>query len=131
MDEGVWEAARCVRPYLVELLGPVAAVAVDAELARLLNDRADGEDVGERLREVLDAHDATGVFLARVLDDAPAYRPPGLSGRSKSYQGLAGDPQPVGADRFACPCGDYVWYLPEVGTRVPQCPTHRCPLEPM
>jgi hypothetical protein len=39
-----------------------------------------------------------------------------------------GDPGPVWADRYACPTGDYVWYRPDVGTLVPDCPTHHIPL---
>jgi hypothetical protein len=116
MDDGVWEAARSVRPYLVVLLGPVLAAEVDAQLARLLNDGGEGEDLKDKLLEVFNAHEATSVFLERVLDDPPAFRPPGLS---------------IGSDKFACPRSDYVWYRPAVGTSVPPCPTHHCPLQPL
>jgi hypothetical protein len=131
MDEGVWEAARAVRPYLIELLGPAAA-DVDAELARLLAGEAGGEDVEQRLRAVLEAHEATTVFLDRVLADAPQFRPPRVvSAHRRRYSGLPGPSSPVPADKFGCRRGDFVWYRPEVGVPVPPCPTHRCALEPV
>jgi hypothetical protein len=130
MEEGVWEAARCVRPYLVEYVGAAAAAEMDATLSRLLNDGTHGEEAERRLREVLDAHEATSMFLERVLEDAPAFRPPWFSTRRKGFQDLPGDQLPVGADKFKCPNGDFVWYQLEVGSRIPPCPTHRCTLEP-
>lgn len=81
-------------------------------MGQLLN--GGGGDLGDRLREVFSAHEATIVFLERVLDDAPAYRPPQGSG---------------GSVKFACPSGDYVSYRPRVETAVPACPTHDCPLQ--
>src|ERR1700757_1426376 len=36
MDEGLWEAARAVRPYLPTMLPPSEAADVDTDLARLL-----------------------------------------------------------------------------------------------
>lgn len=69
MVEGVWEAARCVRPYLTELLGAVLAAEVDAQLARLLNG-GDG-DLEDRLRELFSAHEATIAFLDRVAGEWP------------------------------------------------------------
>src|SRR5262245_50938005 len=62
MDEAVLEAARGVRPYLAEFIGPAAA-DVDAELAGLLADADAGGDVEGGLRELLEAHQATRVFL--------------------------------------------------------------------
>jgi hypothetical protein len=130
VDESVWEAARSVRPYLHELVGD-AASDVDDELAELLNEANRDEQVEYRLVAVLEAHEATRIFLERVGDDAPAYRPPHvLSELTKQYSGPAGDPLPVRADKFACPQGDYVWYRSEVGVSVPQCRTHHCPLKP-
>jgi hypothetical protein len=132
MDEGVWEAARSVRPYLVELLGPAGGAEVDAELARLLARAPGGEDVEGRLRAVLEAHEATSVFLERVLEDAPQFRPPRVvSAHRRRYSGLPGPSSPVPADKFRCPHGDFVWYRPEVGVPVEPCPTHQCALEPV
>lgn len=129
MNEGVREAGRCVRPYLVELLGSTKAAEVDEELARLLNDGDIGEGTEAKLRNVLDAHEATRVFLEEVLEDAPACRPPGVSGETR-YSALPGDAAPVGSEKFVCPEGDYVWYLAEVGSKIQLCPTHQCSLEP-
>ena len=104
---------------------------MDAELAQLLAGAAGGEDVDGRLRAVLEAHEATSVFLERVLADAPAFRPPRVvSAHRRRYSSLPGPPSPVSADKYRCPHGDYVWYRPEVGVPVPPCPTHHCELEP-
>lgn len=131
MDEGVLEAARAVRPYLAEFVGPSVATDVDAELAGLLAAAAGGDDVEDRLRAVLEAREATSVFLERVLEDAPNFRPPQVvSELTRRYIDLPGEPPPVPADKFCCPHGDYVWYRPEVGVPVPHCQTHHCALEP-
>lgn len=129
MDDALWEAARSVRPYLVELAG-AAAPDVDAALAELLSDADGDEETEYQLRDVLESREGTRIFLQRVRKDAPAYRPPQVvSDLTMRYAGPAGDPLPVRADKFACPHGDYVWYRPEVGLPVPQCPTHHCPLK--
>lgn len=132
MNEGVWEAARCVRPYLEECLGEGIAAEVDEQLAGFLNSGNTGEDTEEQLREVLTTHKATSVFLDRVLRDAPTYRPPDVVeqiDRGGDFQPLAGAMSPVGADKFVCPHGDYVWYRTEVGEDIRQCDTHRCTLK--
>jgi hypothetical protein len=131
MNEGVLEAARAVRPYLAEFLGSAVAADVDAELAGVLASAASGDDVESRLRAVLEAHEATTVFLDRVLDDAPDFRPPGVvSELKRRYSGFPGQSSPVPADKFRCPYGDYVWYRAEVGVPVERCPTHHCALDP-
>jgi hypothetical protein len=130
VDEGIREAARAVRPFLMEFLGREVADELDAHLAALLMNAAAEDDVDERLRTALQAHEATQVFLQRVLDDAPAFRPPSVvSETTRAYGGLPGDSSPVSADKFTCPYGDYVTYRMEVGAEVEQCPTHHCPLE--
>jgi hypothetical protein len=135
MDKGLWEAACSVRRYLDEMLGPVLAADVDAQLAGLLDHAAGGQDVEEPLQALLEQHQATSVYLERVLDDAPDFRPPQVVSATtpmKGYSGLPGhDVVVVGADKFRCPCGDYVWYRMELGARIPRCPTpaHDSPLE--
>jgi hypothetical protein len=132
MDEGVWEAARCIRPCLGELLDSATAAAkMDGRLAGLLNSEDLGEDTENQLREVLDAHPATSGFLYRVLDDAPVYRPPPCPRvpRTRGYAGLPGSWSPVDAEKFVCAHGDYVWYLPEERASIPVCPTHQEPLQ--
>lgn len=124
-DLGLQEAARTVRPYLSDLVGPVAG-EIDAQLAGLLAAAAQGEDVGTELRALLESQEGTGAFLEAVLEDAPEYRPPQLQSSSlkTGYSGLPGDPQPVMADKYRCPkLNDYVWYRPSVGVPVPECPT--------
>jgi hypothetical protein len=131
MDEGVLEAACAVRPYLAEFVGPAVAADVDAELAGLLVSTAGGDDVEAGLRTVMQAHEATRIFLQRVLEDAPDFRPPQVvSALTKRYSGLPGQSSPVPADKFRCPYNDYVWYRPEVGVPIEHCPTHNCVLEP-
>ena len=132
MDEGVLEAARAIRWYLPELVGP-AAEEVDRQLAEALAATAGGEDAKRRVRVVLDGHEGTRAFLSAVLDDAPEYRPPQVrsgSSRGAGYSPLPGPPGPIDADKFCCPCGDYVWYRQEVGVPVPACKTHHRALVP-
>ncbi len=131
LDDGVREAARAIRPYLDDLLGPQAA-ALDRRLAEALTGRADPAEHARLLRTLLDEHPRTRRFLADVLADPPHYRPPyeqpRYHQRPDSGAAPAGDPSPVIADRYTCPDGDYVWYRPDVGTPVRDCPTHRIPL---
>jgi hypothetical protein len=126
-DTGVLEAARAIRPYLRELVGP-AADELDRGIADLLN-AGPGEQVSVDVRSLLESDETTGDFLAEVLADAPHYRPPklqpGYVRRGGGYQALAGDVEPVlHTGKYACPHGDYVWYRPAVGTPIPPCPTH-------
>lgn len=125
--EGVTEAARSVRPYLAELVGPAAA-EIDGRLATLLAAAAAGADVEADLQELLESHEGTAVYLEAVLDDPPGFRPPQvqISPARADYSGLPGESLPVAADRYVCPVlADYVWYRPSVGVPVPACPTHR------
>ena len=139
--DGVVEAARAIRPYLDELVGPRAAAGLDRRLAETLLDPADTpERTAERargLRGLLGAHPATRRFLTEVLTDPPWFRPPYQQPRyhrapdgrrTTGSAGLLGDPHPTGATRYTCPRGDYVWYRPDIGTPVPDCPTDQVPL---
>lgn len=132
MDKGVWEAARSVRPYLRTMLRPSVAAEVDAQLAELLTATREVDD--QELRAVLEQWVETSEFLEQVLDDAPYFRPPQAVSATvvgRGYSGLPGAPSPVGADKYSCPKGDCVWYLPDVGVEVVCCPTHQIPLEPV
>lgn len=133
-DDAVTEAARAIRPYLQRLAGsPAAAAELDRRLADVLNDQS-GRPTAGRLRALLEAQEDTAWFLAEVLKDAPHCRPPYYQPRYQPRQAggmtLPGDPGPVDAVRYACPDCDYVWYRPEVGTPVRDCPTHHIPLVP-
>jgi hypothetical protein len=132
-DDAVIEAARAIRPYLDRLAEPPATAGeLDRRLADALNDRSDRPAAAHLLRILLEEQEDTAWFLAEVLADAPHYRPPYHQPRSRRRQaGIpapAGDPGPVAAVRYTCPHDDYVWYRPEVGIPVPDCPTHHIPL---
>jgi hypothetical protein len=128
-DDGVLEAARAIRPYLGDLIGPAQASAIDDLIAREFNSPASLAETAGRLRVLLEEHEDTAWFLTRVLADPSLHRPPYV--QQVRYRGIispAGDPYLVAADRFACPRGDYAWYRPEIGTPIPVCPTHHLTL---
>lgn len=133
-DDGVLAAARAIRPYLTELVGPVIADELDGRIAELLNNAPDSHENVIRLRTLLDERKkTTGWFLSEVLADAPEYRPPYEQPRYLRDRGTAapaGDSTAaIAAPCYTCPeGGDYVWYRPEVGTAIPDCPTHHVPL---
>jgi hypothetical protein len=133
-DDAVIEAARAIRPYLDRLADPpTSAAELDRQLADALNDRSTGRPATARqLRALLEEQEDTAWFLAEVLADAPHCRPPYHQHRYRRHRSAfpvpAGDPGPVDAVRYACPRGDYVWHRPEIGTPVPDCPTHHLPL---
>jgi hypothetical protein len=129
-NDGVLEAARAIRPYLKDLVDdPVAAGILDRRIAEQLTGPADRAAAATRLRALLEGQEDTAWFLNRVLTDEPHYRPPY---QQPTYQrdmvALAGELSQVEADRYACPVGDYVWYRPDIGTPVPECPDHHVPL---
>ncbi|BDH05551.1 hypothetical protein [Streptomyces seoulensis] len=138
---GVLEAARSIRPYLAELVGPVAAPPLDARLADALagmpRDPVAASEAVERLREALFADPATRSFTEALLEDSPRFRPvyvrpsKGSRGGDGPPPSAAGDVGPIEAERFDCPQGnDYTWYREQVGSPVPECPTHSVPVEP-
>jgi hypothetical protein len=132
MDEGVLEAARVIRPNLIELVGP-AADELDAQIAKLLTEHAAGQDVTTKLCSILNEGEATSDFLEVVLADAPRYRPPIVVDadlRTRGYTPLPGDIGAPQADRYICPQGDYVWYQLAVGAAIPLCKTHQTALVP-
>lgn len=143
-EDGVLEAAQAIRPYLRgdacplpyddpavsrSLLDtPEEAIELDAHIADELLRRSKG--FTDRLRGLLRMHRRTAWFLAVVLADEPDFRPPAVQEtghhtglRSGGFPGLLGDAGPVGADRYACPNGHYIWYRYGVGRPVPGCPT--------
>ncbi|OHV29151.1 MULTISPECIES: hypothetical protein [Pseudofrankia] len=131
-DDGVAEAARAIRPYLDELIGPRAAAGLDRQLADTLLGPADPAERTRRLRDLLDTNPTTSRFLMEVLTDPPHFRPPyqqpHYHHRTAGSGSPLGDPSPATADRYTCPHGDYVWYRPDVGTPVPTCKTHQTQL---
>jgi len=130
-DEGVRAAARAVRQFLPDLVGPEEAGAVDAEIAGLLNRPEGGRESLEQLREMLENREGTAAFLDAVLDDDPHFRPPQVRpGGMKSfgYNPMAGNIGSVAAPKYYCPEGnDFDWW--QLGDEPrPLCPTHGCAL---
>lgn len=123
-ETGILEAARAIRFYLPELLGQ-NSTEVDVKLARLLAEAERGENVTDALRVLLAKDATTNNFTKRVLEDPPFFRPPRVQslGAPRGGEQLVGDPF-VQANKYICPEHDYVWYLPEVGTPIPDCPSH-------
>jgi hypothetical protein len=113
----------------MKLVGPTTAGILDRNIADQLTGAANQAATSSRLRALLEGQEDTAWFLSRVLADKPRYRPPY---QQPAYQremaSPAGDLSPVEADRYACPAGDYVWYRPDVGTPIPDCPDHHLPL---
>jgi hypothetical protein len=127
-EQGLLEAARVIRPYLPDLVGPEAK-RLDGQISELLA-RADTDDtVTTSLRSLLDQHEATRDFLAEVLADAPRYLPPdlrpdGVRSRDPGLQPLPGPVGPVYADLYSCPYGDFEFYQLALDDPIPPCPTH-------
>jgi hypothetical protein len=129
-NDGVLEAARAIRPYLKDLIDdPAVAGNLDRRIAEQFTDQADQAATASRLRVLLEKQEDTAWFMNRVLTDKPHYRPPY---HQPAYQrdivSPAGDFGLIEADRYVCPAGDYVWYRPDIGTPVPDCPDHHIPL---
>jgi len=129
-DVGVRAAARSVRQFLPELVGPEAE-QLEAEIAGLLVEPG-GED---RLRRLLEQREGTRAFLGAVLDDAPEFRPPQARPSTKKdasgYNPLPGRVGSLRAPKFRCPVGDdYDWWRLSQTDSVPKCPTHGCELVP-
>jgi hypothetical protein len=123
MEEALLEAARAIRPYLDELVGGEAK-RFDEEIAALLDAASTGEDVTGSLRSLLGSHEATDDWVAEVVED-PLHRPPDYQPvGTRGFDLLPGLVGPVAAGKYACPHGDFIWYRPSVGVRVPPCPSH-------
>lgn len=127
-EQGILAAARAVRPFLPDLIGP-AAGEVDGRLADLLAAAQQGENVTGPMRSVLEEHQVTADFLTEVLADAPRYLPPDLQSenlivRSPDYQELPGERGPVDFEVYVCEQGDFTFYQLAADNPVPSCPTH-------
>ena len=125
-DEGVIEAARAIRPYLNDLVGPADAALVDR---RIVSEFAAGvgqvgagtANCGQCWRNTRTPHGSWGGYscgTSRTTGRRTISRSAGAACARPS-----GDPGSVEAARYICPHGDYVWYRPDVGTPVPACPT--------
>ncbi|MEU1183845.1 hypothetical protein ABZ464_40725 [Streptomyces sp. NPDC005820] len=126
-DDDLLEAARAIRPYLEELVGEDAA-AYDGALGRLLADAHEGLDVDAPLSALLSSNEDISVWIGMVRHD-PLRRPPEHQ-PIRGYGDLPGPGEPVSAERYVCPGGDFVWYRPTAGVPVPACPDHGAVLKP-
>jgi hypothetical protein len=126
MDEDIFDVARTIRPYLPKLVG-TEAHAYDQEIAHLIAKAQDGYDVDDQMLAVLTRSPAVRDWSARVLEN-DRHLPPNIQQAERGFQPLPGLGEPVEAERYECPCGDYVWYKISVSDSVPQCPTHKCAL---
>lgn len=121
--EDVLEGARCIRPFLADLIEHEAG-DVDDQLAKLLVTKDQPRrKTSERVLKVLRDRDATDKWIKQFLEIKAAQKSQSIQ-LHELFSPLPGDPRGVPAARFECPNGDYVWYRPSVGTPVPHCPTH-------
>lgn len=125
--EEIFEAARSIRPYLAQLLNPEAAQTMDEQLSELLAQiQQEPTTVSQRILKLLSSQENTREWIKKFLQDKV------LPEIEKSYQPtLSPNPTPVsGLIKYACPInGDYVWYQRQVGEPIPNCSTHKIPLE--
>ena len=127
MDEDIIDVARTIRPYLPKLVG-TEADAYDREIAGLIAQAQAGNDVGDQLLAVLTRSSAVHDWAAHVLEN-DRHLPPDIQQiAERGFQLLPGLGEPVAAERYQCPHGDYVWYQISVSDQAPDCPTHECAL---
>jgi hypothetical protein len=119
----ILDAARALRAYLPELVGPDRAAPLDRELAELL-ERPGDEDVPDRLAAIFEREERVHVWVAEYF----TYGAPGDVAETERVASLPGVPRPPGPERYACAHGDFVFYRRTVAALVPECPTHRTAL---
>jgi hypothetical protein len=121
-DDGLFAAARAVRPFLADLV-PQEAAIVDRELASTLLSN-DPDDVRlDRIQSVFASHDSLIDWIGQFL--AADSTPPEVIEivTRGDYRGLAGDPGPLPGTRFVCPNGDYEFHVLRRGQVIRPCPT--------
>jgi hypothetical protein len=90
-ERGLLEAARLIRPFLPDLVGPAAA-ELDRQIGEFLAAASRGENVAQALWSLLASDEVTSEFVTEVLADAPLYRlpielrPEGLAVRDPGIQ---------------------------------------------
>ncbi len=116
--EDVLECARSIRPKLEELMGPEAE-RVDHQLADLLAQANTGQQVDNRILDLLKRDEETYYWIAEFLSEPP---------ESRGFQRLPGSRLVGQASKYVCPVGnDYTWYR-RGGEPIRTCPTHRVEL---
>ncbi|MFB4270038.1 hypothetical protein [Nonomuraea sp. GTA35] len=101
----ILDAARALRAYLPELVGPDRAAPLDRELAELL-ERPGDEDVPDRLAAIFEREERVHVWVAEYF----TYGAPGDVAETERVAPLPGVPRPPGPERYACAHGDFVFY---------------------
>jgi hypothetical protein len=124
-------AGRTVRSELPELLGADGAALVEPVLGELLAQAAAASnptalaEAEDRILEVLATHPRTRARMNELLPAVDEER-----GAPSGYEPLPGGGEPVEADWYGCPQGDYDWPVFAVDEPVPQCPVHHVALVP-
>jgi hypothetical protein len=129
-SEDVLEAARFIRPSLLDLLG-AEAETVDRALAELLAKAESGEAVDNQILELLAERDPTREWTRQFLIDK--IPPPVM----RSYDPLEGSVSVIDANTFVCedckqedPNNYLVWHRPKQGIDPPLCKKHNKPFVP-
>ena len=126
-DAGLIAAAKLVRPYLPELVGPEQTEDWDNRLGTMLASDAGEQQLAAEILAVLRSDEVVLQWVEDVLDD-PRRLPPELqrlSVRGAEYAPVPGGGEVIDADRFVCPVnGDVVWYRPRVGVPIKRCLFH-------
>lgn len=117
------ECARAIRPHLGHLIGPDANM-LDQRLAALIVRAQGGEDVEDTLYDLLAQREKTKEWMEKYLAGKE-------EGIAKGFDPLYGNPNPVIAQRYKCPKGDFPWTRRSAGQAIPLCPVHQIPLEPV
>lgn len=127
-DEVLIEAARAVRPYLRDLIGPRAA-DLDALLSSLLQRYISGENVSSEILRLLQKDEATREWLAELLED-PSHLPPEFQAvRSGTFEPPPGRGNPKNPPKWICPVdGNYIAYRRSWSDPIPECLEHHVEL---
>ena len=121
------DAARAMRPYLTQILGP-AAPAVDERLSALLGAEYAGGDVDEALEEILSDPRLAGWVTYFLEHNEP---PPSWSTGMRTYMGPPFSSAMPIATVFDCPVGnDFTYYARTKGETIPPCRNHAVALSP-
>lgn len=117
-SDDLLEAAKSIRPFLSKLLEENAE-EMDRHLAELIARCQAGEHQENQIAELLASRDATRKWMAEFLKND------GRQEAIRNYSPLPGAVGSVGAPKYICPEGDYIWYRLDSSDPIPLCPTHQ------
>lgn len=120
-EKQILEAARTIRPLLVDLVGKVLAGELDGALAGLLADAVSGRKVDNLILDTVRKYPPAREWMRAYLGVGVA--------EFRGFQPTPGLGDPVSAPKYCCPQGDYTWYRRQVGESIPRCPTHKVELQ--